>query len=124
MERTLFLYKIATGLCQQGGIGVGNPSTGLVLPGGLLRDLFAQPAPDPAGSVWEELRTHGEPAELLVRFLQVELLGHRHLATCGFGHCGLVLVNLQIGDGPGRFRQLLLARQDDFGQLQLGLVEF
>src|SRR5262245_43711709 len=47
VDRTLFLYKVATGLCLQGGIGVGNLHTGIVLPGGVLRELFEKPLPDP-----------------------------------------------------------------------------
>jgi hypothetical protein len=89
VERLLFLYKVAAGLSQQGAIGVGNLFTGRVLPGGLLRDLFEEPLPDPELTRWEILRTHGEPAELLVQLGPVELQGRRYLATCGYGHCGL-----------------------------------
>jgi hypothetical protein len=89
VERTLFLYKVAAGLCLQGGIGVGNLHTGIVLPGGVLRELFEKPLPDPEHTRWGILRQYGEPAELLVRFVGVELQGRRHLATRGFAYCGL-----------------------------------
>jgi Domain of unknown function (DUF4261) len=89
VDRTLFLYKVATGLCLQGGIGVANLYTRIVLPGGALRKLFEHPLPDAQMTRWDILRRHGEPAELLVRFGGVELQGRRYLATCGFAYCGL-----------------------------------
>jgi hypothetical protein len=89
VDRTLFLYKVATGLCLQGGIGVANLYTHVVLPGGVLRDLFGKPLPDPRTTRWDILRRHGEPAELLVRVGGVELQGKRYLATNGFAYCGL-----------------------------------
>jgi hypothetical protein len=89
VERMLYLYKVAAGLCEQGGIGVGNLHTGRVFPGGLMRDLFGKSPESGETSIWDILRHHGEPIELLAHFGQVELLGKRYLATCGFGYCGL-----------------------------------
>jgi hypothetical protein len=89
VERVLFLYKVAAGMCHQGGIGVANLCMDGVFPGGLLQDLFGKPLPGTAVPVWEELRTHGEPAEMLVRYGWVELAGRRFLATRGYAHCGV-----------------------------------
>jgi hypothetical protein len=89
VERTLFLYKMVTGLCMQDGIGVGVFWTRNVFPGGLLTDFLGERLPDAEGTVWNSLRSNGEPPQLLVRTCSVELSGRRFLATCGHGHCGL-----------------------------------
>jgi hypothetical protein len=89
VERVLFLYKVAAGLCEQGALGVGNLHTGRALPSEALRELFGKPPAEEEASIWEVLRDYGEPIELLAQFHQLELLGKRYLATCGYGQCGL-----------------------------------
>src|SRR5262249_45455699 len=89
VERTLLLYKLATGLCRQGGIGISRVYLGRVLPAALLREMFGRSPQPGAESIWDILRNHGEPPEMLVHFCRVELQGKVYLATCGFGYCGL-----------------------------------
>src|SRR5262249_44369852 len=88
VERVLFLYKVAAGLCAQGGVGTANFYTHRVLPGGVLRDLFDKPDGG-AAPLFEALRQSGEPIQLLAHVSRVDLEGRRYLATCGFGACGL-----------------------------------
>jgi hypothetical protein len=89
VERLLFLYKVAAGLCLQGGIGVALTSTARVFPGALMRDLFGGSLSSKEGTIWDGLRQHGEPAEVLVTITRVEVSGRRYLATCGAAHCGV-----------------------------------
>jgi len=79
IECTLFMYKIAAGLCMQGAVGIGNIHTGRVLPAGVLREIFGKPHDV---SPWELLR-QGEPPQLLMSVERLNLSGGRYLATCG-----------------------------------------
>ncbi len=89
IERLLFAYKIVAGLCMQGAIGMSNVHTERVLPAEVLRELFAAPAEEGEQSIWDLLRTSGEPAELLMSIEKVEVDGREYLATCGLGYCDL-----------------------------------
>ncbi|MBI1831175.1 MAG: DUF4261 domain-containing protein [Planctomycetes bacterium] len=87
IDRTLFMYKMAAGMCMQGAVGIGNIHTGRVLPGGAIREIFGKPRGDL--STWELMRDFGEPPQLLMSVEQLEINGRRFLATCGLGYCGL-----------------------------------
>jgi hypothetical protein len=88
VERMLFLYKVAAGLCVQGALGVGHFHVQLAFPGGVMRELFDRPDGG-AAPLFRALRETGEPIELLARYVRLELLGRRYLVTSGFGYCGI-----------------------------------
>lgn len=102
VEGMVFLLKVAMGLCEQGGIGVGNPWTGVCLPAELLsemQDLMfeeeeedeetvddedddgSEDAPPGCGEceggespgLWASLREDGVPIELLCDFVTLSM---------------------------------------------------
>jgi hypothetical protein len=89
VERVLFLYKVAAGLCLQGAIGIVNLGINRWFPGSVLTQMFGGALQNAEGSIWDALRTEGEPVAMLAAIVPVEVLGRRFLATRGFGQCGL-----------------------------------
>ncbi len=89
IERLLFAYKVAAGLCLQGALGVGNVHTERVLPAEMLHELFGMPPANDEQSVWESLRIYGEPPQLLMSIELIEIKNRQYLATCGLGYCDL-----------------------------------
>jgi hypothetical protein len=98
VEKTLFMYKMAMAMCKQGAIGTGNIHTHKVLPGDLLLDLMEHTPEEGEPSLWESLRRYGDPMELLADIITIKLQDKIHMATCGFGYCGLPDLVFEVVD--------------------------
>jgi hypothetical protein len=89
VERTIFMYKMAGAMAEQGALGVGLPDIFHVFPCDFLSNFFSHQVEEGEDPLWESLRVMGDPFEMLADIHLIDIDEGTYLATCGFAHCGL-----------------------------------
>jgi hypothetical protein len=87
IERMVCLLKIAIGLLQQAGTGIGFFDTGRAYPKGFIDELIADVGD--TADLWLLLRDEQQPIDLLTLIGRVEVDGKRWLVTTGHQFFGL-----------------------------------
>ena len=108
IERVIFLYKAAMGLCQQGGLGVGCPEGHSAIQCELLERMI-ETSKQHESTLWKSLRVDHVPLELFTNTSIIEEADQRWVVTFGQNMLRLpdLAMRMQDEDDPESIATLM-----------------